>query len=269
MRRRYPSEMALFERRSRSSSTHPSVVLFTLHKCASVFTRDIFRALATDTALVPVNFDGLAFGGELTPAERERIFLRPSPELYPVRGYCFAPFRYFHAGIPDISPYRVVLMLRDPRDVLVSFYFSMAQSHRTPAAQTMSREILLNEREAASRCSIDQYVVEKAPEFVATYESYLAYVFGKPNVLFTTYEQMIASFEPWLQSIINHCGFTPSSATIQSLVSAAKVGVETEDPSKHIRQVTPGDHRRKLKPETIAALNAQFVSVMDRLGYNP
>ena len=40
-----------------------------------------------------------------------------------------------------------------------------------------------------------------------------------------------------------------------------------EQPDQHIRQAHPGDHRRKLKPETIAALNGVLAEFMATFGY--
>jgi hypothetical protein len=41
-----------------------------------------------------------------------------------------------------------------------------------------------------------------------------------------------------------------------------------EDIRSHMRKVTPGDYREKLRPETIAELNRRFSEVLDALGYS-
>lgn len=41
-----------------------------------------------------------------------------------------------------------------------------------------------------------------------------------------------------------------------------------ERPDKHVRRVTPGDHREKLQPATIARLNEAFGDVLERFGYS-
>jgi hypothetical protein len=41
-----------------------------------------------------------------------------------------------------------------------------------------------------------------------------------------------------------------------------------EDPSAHIRKVTPGDYKQKLKPETIAQLNDFFQDILSRYQYS-
>jgi hypothetical protein len=43
--------------------------------------------------------------------------------------------------------------------------------------------------------------------------------------------------------------------------------VDQEDIYSNKRQVTPGDHRRKLKPETIEHLNQVFADILQALNY--
>jgi hypothetical protein len=267
MRERFPHEMALLEGRSRTTSSRQSVVLYTQHKCASVYTRDIFRDLALESGMIPVNYEQIIFQGEVTESDKDRIYGSGGQALYPTRGYSFAPVRAYHAGIHDLEAYRLVLMLRDPRDVLVSFYFSMAFSHSVPQADTGSRATVLAEREVATVANIDDYVMEKSDFFLQTYENYLQHVFDRPNALFVTYEEMISDFASWLQKIIRHTGFAPSAETVERLIRDSNFQVDVEDPLKHRRQVSPGDHRRKLRPETIDKLNQRFEPVLLRLGY--
>ncbi|QKD83329.1 hypothetical protein HPC62_14990 [Thermoleptolyngbya sichuanensis A183] len=65
-------------------------------------------------------------------------------------------------------------------------------------------------------------------------------------------------------------GRSPSptfSALYQELFEAHKADfqVEDEDVYRHKRQVLPGDHTRKLQPETIAVLNEKFAEVLNAL----
>jgi len=159
-------------------------------------------------------------------------------------------------------------MLRDPRDVLVSFYFSMLASHAVPTAANTSREVLLRERSQAAQMDVDSYVLSKCADVKRTCENYLSAVLDHPNVLFVTYEQMVSDFPQWLNRIVEHGGFTPSEATMQRLISESNFEVTQEDPTRHVRQITPGDHRRKLKAETITSLNKELQTVLERLGYS-
>jgi hypothetical protein len=51
-------------------------------------------------------------------------------------------------------------------------------------------------------------------------------------------------------------------------IAAHHAGIPiAEQPDQRIRQGHPGDHRRKLKPETIAALNGVLAEFMATFGY--
>jgi hypothetical protein len=43
--------------------------------------------------------------------------------------------------------------------------------------------------------------------------------------------------------------------------------VAKERIESHARQRIPGDHRRKLKQETVAEVNVRFADILDRLEY--
>lgn len=59
---------------------------------------------------------------------------------------------------------------------------------------------------------------------------------------------------------------TRSTPTVQLQRDVRSVGAG-EDAARHKRQVPPGDHRRKLRPETIAAMNAVIGEELGRFGY--
>lgn len=61
-------------------------------------------------------------------------------------------------------------------------------------------------------------------------------------------------------------GFTYVSAFLRQL--EANFSVAREDLNSHKRQVQPGYHKRKLKPETIEILNDRFAEILETLGYD-
>ena len=42
-----------------------------------------------------------------------------------------------------------------------------------------------------------------------------------------------------------------------------------EKPGAHVRRAHPGDHREKLHPETIGALNRDLAGILERFDYTP
>ena len=110
-------------------------------------------------------------------------------------------------------------------------------------------------------------MLASAPVFRKTYTSYCHEVLGQPNSLLVKYEDMIRDFPAWLNQILAFWGAQAKKSVVAAVIREADFAVSHEDPHAHKRQVQPGDHQRKLQPETIRALNETFAEVLDALGY--
>ena len=166
--------------------------------------------------------------------------------------------------IPNLDDFNIFLMLRDPRDVLTSYYFYHAfSSYEDPRQQ----EFLEARNQLTQNTGIDEWVLEKAPIFKSRYEEYIEKLYGRPNVRFTRYEDMIADFESWLAGFLEFSGIHLREEAIEAIKREANFNVKKEDPKSHKRQVTPGDHKRKLKEETIRSLNRQFKKILEVFHY--
>jgi hypothetical protein len=192
-------------------------------------------------------------------------FAQPEPFTLAPRGYFYGPFRGLDdsSGVPrewpDLSPYKIIIVLRDPRDVLTSLYFSIAYSHRTPRGD--GRSEFLSHRDQVKRVDIDDYVRQAAQQFLPRYRAYFDLA-ARYDVHLTTYEQLVTSPQAWLDELLDYLDVRLSSWTRRRLISANDFAVDRENPESHVRQVAPGDHARKLRPDTVAYLNAKFADVL-------
>jgi hypothetical protein len=236
------------------ASDRPSTLHFTLHKCASVYLREKLHALAEMIGLVPLDFDSYFFDS----AKPEPFEIRP-------RGYFYGPFRAFDRAFgverewPDLTNYKVIVVIRDPRDVLTSLYFSTAYSHQTPKGE--GREAFLALRDKAQHVDIDTYVRAEADVFLERYRAYFELA-SRYDVHLTTYEALVSASDAWLDTLLAYLGVELSTRQRRQLVSADDFVVKREDPSAHVRQVKPGDHARKLQRDTIAWLDEKFAEVL-------
>ena len=262
----YPRELLLLNGLHKPSSDRPSIVFFTVHKAASVYVARIMKDLAKESGLTLIDFAGYRFKGGKTkgtvfePGDLAR-------KVYQPKGYFYGPFRNYNPAIENLDQYRIVLNLRDPRDVLVSAYFSMAFSHYVPDKENpeAAKKILAG-REATLGSDIDQWVLEAAPNIQRTFADLCNNLLDKPNVCLARYERLVTDFDGWLAEIVKFLDFQPSAALVEGFRKGANFDVK-EDVKKHKRQVTPGDHARKLKPETIEKLNTLLGDVLTRLQY--
>ncbi len=189
---------------------------------------------------------------------------------YRTAGYFYGPFRSWNRGIPNIDDYKIILVLRDPRDVIVSAYYSI-YSHIMPSLEgKVKRQTRVNRRKRLRELSVDEYVIDKLnsdSHFLDRYCEYHKELMGKPNVLFLKYEDMVTNFEPWLDRLLGFLDLDVDPGLIAEIKAGADFKVSNEDIYKHKRQVTPGDHKRKLKPETIDILNKKTAEVLKLYNY--
>jgi hypothetical protein len=180
---------------------------------------------------------------------------------FKTQGYLYGPLGTMRQ-IPQRKDYRVFLQLRDPRDVLTSLYYSTAYSH------SLLNPALLRRRKEAQAMSIDEYVLQAAPQYLRIYAQYGDQLLGQPEVLLQSYERMVADFPGWLEALSAHLDLQGHPELTEQLLEEARFDVEKEDEYSHRRQVTPGDHLRKLQPETIKQLNELLAPVLETFGYS-
>jgi len=179
----------------------------------------------------------------------------------------FGPFRRFVAP-DDLSACKIILHVRDPRDVLTSYFFSHAYSHSrkqgawNPSDQT--RQQWIDE-------GIDAYVMGSRLTWVKDrFTEFSEILLGQPNVIFVRYEEMVTNFSAWLSKFLEPLPIVNKEMLKFGLINKfeSSFKVDSEDIYNNKRQVKPGDHKRKLKPETIALLNYEFKDAMEILGYD-
>ena len=261
LKQKFPNERLLMKGLHTTNSSNASIFHFTVHRCASQFILKIFKIIEKHSDMTQIQLEAYLWnGGQI---------VKESKDIYKKFGYLYGPYygmdkEELTLPISNLDDFKIFLMLRDPRDVLTSYYWYQAySSYESPAKQ----EFLMARNKEVQAQSIDTWVLEKAPVFKARYEEYSEKFHGKPNVLFLKYEDMVADFEPWLSRLIEFTGLNLGEKTIELIKSTANFNVDKEDRKSHKRQVTPGDYKRKLKEETIQVLNAEFEKILERFQY--
>lgn len=252
----FGTEQRLLRGKTVSSRNDPSFVFFTVHKAASSLLSmrlgPVFRENGYTVADLSSYF-------AKTGIEKRTAFINDPAALQKVfsqKGVFHVAFR-FPIAIPCFKELKILLVLRDPRDVLVSHYFSTRYSHPVMNAEISAL------KDKAEEMSIDDYVINLAPVFKKRFEDYRSWI-GQPNVLFWKYEDLIEAPSRFEAEFKTFSGIKFSEG---SIVSAADFVQEKEDPFSHKRFVHAGDHRNKLKQETIAFLTDEFREVLEKLEY--
>ena len=194
------------------------------------------------------------------------------PERLIQPGNVYGGFRIFPRSLaanPTFQEGRKVLMVRDPRDALVSQYFSFAKSHYLPEGDEKSgpRRDLQNVRKLMEQMSIDEFVIQQAP---AMNEAMLSYrdLLSDPQLLVLRYEDIIFNKSELLTILCEHFGWRLSEQGRVDILHHVDIRPDKEDAAQFIRKVTPGDHVTKLKPATINAVNRLVKEAMDTYAYS-
>lgn len=190
--------------------------------------------------------------------------------------FCLAPLRSFDLmkpHFPHISRLEHILQVRDPRDILVSQYFSFGWIHE----QQDWDKSKVRERDWIRSVSVDQYVLDRAKKkdlggregLKQRYRPLLKTLKSEPNnITLLKYEDMVLDYRGWISRALAPFRVEASSPLPEELWNAYHGEFEvTGEEQRHRRKVIPGDHIEKLRPETIARLNEVFAEELAVLDY--
>ena len=165
---------------------------------------------------------------------------------------------------------RKILLVRDPRDALVSEYFSIAHSHSLPEAAEAgggAREEFLALRQEAQVTGVEEMALQRAPLMRDAFLEY-AGAASDPLTRIYHYEDVILDKRPWLRSMAEHFGWDGGSpGFVDGMMGWADKVPAAEQSRAFIRRVVPGDHRNKLSASVITQLDTVLRPAMELFGY--
>ncbi len=268
--RQFGVELELLKGTHKNTNQHPSVLHFSVNKSATQYVKSVIRQCSSANGLVNVGMNEYAFKSDfpyLNKLSAEEM--QQYHHVFKPQGYTYSVFGGMIDGIPNLDQYLVVLMVRDPRDVLVSGYYSVAYSHPEPAYGTEKYKNFLNDRAFAQQATVDEYAIAQCDRVYATYERYRTLLLNRhPNAYITKYEDMVSDFGSWLQSVADYCQFELSDNLRNQLIEEnEKLRPKSEDVKKHIRKGKAGDYKEKLKPETVDHIESKLSTLLTAFGY--
>jgi hypothetical protein len=270
--KQFKTELELIKGTHQNTNEHPSILHFSFNKAASQYIKTILCRCTVENGMTLVDINSYSFHSDfpfldhLSAEEMEKYH-----HIFKAQGYLYSVFGGMIEGIPQLDKYKIILFARDPRDILVSEYYSMAYSHSAPSRTGNKFDNYMNLRKKAREIPIDDYVIAESDRVFDTYQRYQNLLLNKyPNTYLTTYEQMVMDFGGWLKALIDYCELSVSKELFQSLVSEndRSKKPKKENIRQHRRKGKPGDYKEKLKPETIRYLDTKFELVLETFGYN-
>jgi hypothetical protein len=261
-------EKALLAGTHRNSSTRASILHFSFNKAATQTVKKLLMDCGRKNGLTPALLHDYAFNHSMPFLDHlggEEI--KQYAHLFKPEGYLYTVFGGMILGIPDLEKFKVVLVVRDPRDILVSDYYSIAYSHAIPEGE--KRQIYLSRRESALTSDLDEYVLKNSEKLRAIFEKYDQHLFPFcAQVHVARYEDMVANFAAWLDALLAATGMEiPSALRLEFIRNHEVRRPKGENIHKHLRKGMPGEHREKLQAVTIEQLSRIFEAPLNRFNY--
>lgn len=248
-----------------SSSPQKSVLAFSHHKAGSTMLFGILRDLSAAAGVTFIAMPRVLFGSGIDPASVDVI------ADFKETGFCFGGYRFFPSSpLPLIDTAPTVLLVRDPRDVLVSHYYSVRESHRIPGQEGGLKSRMTAQRLNARETEIDEWVLENHATVVQSLAGYIAQRFAsRKNVAIYRYEDVIYRKRAWIDDMLRWYGWTVPASAIDQVLAKHDVFPAIADTTKHVRQVAPGNHRTMLRPATQEKLGMSLGPLLTFFGYAP
>lgn len=249
---------------------HQAVFVLGMKKCGSSLFNTIVQRLCAANGAGYLSLPDQSFQQNF-----HFVQLGTSPEFASLfrDGWIYGGFRQLPPFLSELGFFQrrpKLLLVRDPRDALVSEYFSVAFSHSLPPASTAAdggvREGLLRRREAAREQTVDAFALQSSRSYARQLEPLLR-LKDDPLLTVYRYEDVVLEKRPWITDLAKRLNLALPQPLLESILTAVDVVPSEERPTAFVRRVVPGDHLEKLAPATIEELNSRFSEFLHAFGY--
>ncbi len=240
-----------------------SVYFFTFHKCAST----LFSQLVLPNCIGLRNKN---YASQLYVGKCEPIVFREKGYIYgPIRLSSRPPVREFHDLVEPVSrpefitDKSAVFMVRDPRDILVSSYFSFGFSHGFSPIDEI-RAIQMAERKEIQAMTLDEYAIKHVDSILEDCQNILTLAKCCREHIFLRYEDMV---ENYYKFIADFQSVVPLKSGVSTLIYDVSRPNQNEDPSLHRRSGKVRGFEEKLSCKTINIINGKLGDMLSNMGY--
>lgn len=249
--------------------TRDSIYFYTMHKSASTLFSDY--VLSSLIGFRHVDYIRNLYN-EWPNSSRSK------PLVFHAHGHVYGPIRVSSDGTSldyseplngvtvsaDFVRDKVALFfVRDPRDILVSAYYSFGATHTySPRPDIRRAQGLLRSR--IQGMSIDDYALEYVHAQVDCFETMFQLAQACQRGALMKYEDMVDSFDHFSGKLTQHIDVHPH--VLRQMFRRSRPRQE-ETVTSHRRSGKTGAFRHKLQPSTIEVLNNHLRGVLQKFDY--
>lgn len=249
------------------TNIRPTMFCLSIHKAGSVLMFQIVSEIMRTARLPACDFYGQIWAAGIS-----------IHDLPPAALSAFNHKGVLYYGVRDLNqvrwvssfwPARKLALIRDPRDIVVSFYFSGMKSHSLPPSGR-DRKSMFEKRTNLSHLSVSEYILEGHADWpLRNLESYISLLDSKANCHFYKYEDIIFEKRAWVASLAAELDVDLSPDVLAGIADRHDAQPADSDPDRHIRQVRPGDYKNHLNNEAVDYIQSRFASIFKAFGYAP
>lgn len=259
------SKPTVLKKMSGKSDKEKSIFFITLHKAAS----SLFSGYALKKAegFKHIDYEGEIFNG------KENVDIRFLDE-----GYVYGAIRLIANPQGDTYPLvekimakgfikdkQCVFLVRDPRDIIVSAYYSFGYSHSLSPDEKI-REKQIKGMQHIQNQGIDEFALWNARQVLKRFEIMARLIEECENYILLKYKDMIDDFNAFYDRLSE---FLPFEQSVKEQLYTLTRPEEKEDITKHKRSGKVGGYKEKWKPETIREIDNRLEDILIRFDYRP
>ena len=200
----------------------------------------------------------------------------------PIDFLCYANAVAHH--VAGLSGYRAFHVVRDPRDIVVSAYFSHKHSHPLPKAGGAASWLTADYRRTLQEVDQDAGLLMVLERRAHQFDQMLKWDYGQPHIKEVRFEHLTADPAGEFRRIFQHLGLLDAASLtngtvltgdlLDSILGRHSFASKShgrmpgdEDPMAHDRKGTPGDWRAHFTPKHASRFKEKYNDLLIALGY--
>jgi Sulfotransferase domain len=259
-------KLRLASRPVRRVKSPESVYFYALHRCASSLLSDY--VLKNVRGLHLVDYEDRFYNGDPV----ESVTFEPNGFVYgPIRlstGPETAIYRRFIEPASDKDFIRdkiAIFLIRDPRDIVVSSYYSFGYTHGFSTVKAI-QEQQRQSRDMIRGKSVDIFALEVANSTLKHFQTVERLRQSCERAVILKYEDMIHHWEKFSLGLTKYLDISRKARRRTYRLSRP---LENESETGHRRSGRPGAYKDKLSASTVNTLNITFAPIFARFDYEP
>jgi hypothetical protein len=245
-----------------SYQKNKSVVFISFHKCASrLFSNYVLRNTKN---LVQVDYQKLSYQNK-----------KVTSILYEPTGYVYGVVRVLEKNHPlflqtsflldkkNLDDKKILFLIRDPRDIIVSMYYSFGFTHGFSANEQI-RKFQEQRRNKIRKMTIDEYAIKEAHSLRDKFEVVNSLRNKINSHILLKYEDIIDNYDVFYRQLNE---FIPLNDDMQLSLFKRTRPQKEEQLMNHKRSGIVGGYNRKLRKDTIGKINTILRETLHRFNY--